>query len=146
MNDRDKYEYWLEAAKYDLESAEVMFKGGRYMYVAFMSQQAIEKITKGIYTLYTGKDAPRTHNIWNLFKRLKQDADLESLLDMEEFAGELLKNKNFFVELLACYISGRYPSYKERISSSIDSDRAGRILANTKEAFRWIESLNQYKK
>ena len=53
MNAREKYNYWLEAAQYDLVSARVMMNGGRYMYVAFMSQQAVEKITKGIYTLYT---------------------------------------------------------------------------------------------
>jgi HEPN domain-containing protein len=37
MNNREKYEYWLEAAKYDLETARIMLRGGRYMYVAFMS-------------------------------------------------------------------------------------------------------------
>jgi hypothetical protein len=55
--------YWLEAAEYDLESARVMLNGGRYMYVAFMSQQAIEKLTKGMYLLDTDKESPRSHNI-----------------------------------------------------------------------------------
>jgi HEPN domain-containing protein len=34
-----------------------MLAGSRYMYVAFMSQQAIEKLTKGIYLPYTDKEA-----------------------------------------------------------------------------------------
>lgn len=72
MDSKDKYEYWLEAAQYDLESARVMMDGVRYMYVAFMSQQAIEKLTKGIYTLYTDKEPPMIHNIWNIFKQLKK--------------------------------------------------------------------------
>ena len=146
MDAKEKYNYWLEAAKYDLESAEVMLKGGRYMYVAFMSQQAIEKITKGIYTLYTDNDAPMTHNIWNLFKKIKQDTNPRMLLEIEEFEENLLKYKIFFIELLAYYISGRYPSFKERISNSIDNDSANRVLKNAKEAFAWIESLSQYKK
>ena len=40
-------ENWYALAQYDVDSAEVMFKGGRYLYVAFMCQQAIEKTLKG---------------------------------------------------------------------------------------------------
>jgi len=68
LNSREKYEYWLEAAKYDLESARVMMN------------------------------------------------------------------------------SGRYPSFKEKISASIDIDRAKNVLNNTEEAFVWIKSLNHFKK
>jgi len=132
--------------KYDLESARVMMNGGRYMYVAFMSQQAIEKITKGIYTLYTDNEAPMIHNIWNIFKQLKKQVKIEVYLNREEFENNLLKYKNFFVELLTYYISGRYPSFKEKISASIDINRAKNVLNNTEEAFIWIESLNHYKK
>ena len=146
MNSREKYEYWLEAAKYDLESARVMMNGGKYMYVAFMSQQAIEKITKGIYTLYTDNEAPMIHNIWNIFRKLKKEVKLEEYLNIEEFEKKLIEYKNFFVELLTYYISGRYPSFKEKISSSIDIVRAKKVLTNAEEAFVWIESLNQYKR
>lgn len=146
MNSRDKYEYWLEAAEYDLESARVMMNGGRYMYVAFMSQQAIEKLTKGIYTLYTDKEPPMIHNIWNTFKQLKKEVNLEEYLNINRFDENLQKYKIFFAELLSFYISGRYPSFKEKISSTIDSIRAKRVLSDTEEVFVWIKSLNQYKK
>lgn len=43
MNSEEKYEYWLDIAKYDLETAEAMFDSGRYLYVVFMCQQSIEK-------------------------------------------------------------------------------------------------------
>ena len=143
MNVFEKYEYWLEAATYDLESARVMMDGGRYMYVAFMCQQSIEKLTKWIYTLYTDNEAPRVHNIWNIFKHIKLDTSLE---DINEFEDNLLKYKNFFAELLSFYISGRYPSFKEKVSSSINFDRAKNVLDNTEEVFKWIESLSRYKK
>lgn len=146
MNSREKYEYWLEAAQYDLESAKVMMNGGRYMYVAFMSQQAIEKVAKGIFTLYTGNEAPMIHNIWNIFKQLKREVELEEWLSIEDFEEKLKKYKSFFAELLAYYISGRYPSFKEKISKSIDSNRAERVWNTTQEAFIWIESLSRYKK
>ncbi len=143
MNALEKYEYWLEAATYDLESARVMMGGERYMYVAFMCQQSIEKLTKGIYTLYTDKEAPRIHNIWNIFKHIRLDTPLE---DINEFEDNLQKYKNFFAELLSFYISERYPSFKEKVSSSINFDRAKNVLDNTEEVFKWIESLSRYKK
>lgn len=145
MNAREKYNYWLEAAQYDLESARVMMNGGRYMYVAFMSQQAIEKITKGIYTLYVDKEPPMIHNIWGIFRQLKNEVDLNQYFAIEVFEENLHKNKSFFAELLSYYISGRYPSFKEKISSTIDSNRAKRVLNNTEEVFLWIKSLSQYK-
>nr|WP_312576576.1 HEPN domain-containing protein [Sedimentibacter sp.] len=142
----EKYEYWLEAATYDLESARVMMDGGRYMYVAFMCQQSIEKLTKGIYTLYTDEEAPRIHNIWNIFKQVKNESKTEEYLKTREFEDILQKYKNFFAELLSFYISGRYPSFKEKVSSSINSVRAKNVLDNTEEVFKWIESLSQYRK
>ncbi len=146
MNSREKYEYWLEAAQYDLESAKVMYSGGRYMYVAFMSQQAIEKLAKGIYTLYTDNEAPMIHNIWSIFKQLKKEVKLEDLLEVKQFESNLEKYKSFFAELLAYYISARYPSFKEKVSKSIDANRAKKVLNTTQEVFAWLESLSQYKK
>ena len=145
MNNKEKYEYWLEAAKYDLETAKVMIDGGRYVYVAFMCQQSIEKLTKGIYTLYTGDEPPRIHNIWALFKELERKDDFIEVINLDDYEENLEKYKSFLAELLSFYISGRYPNYKQKMSSLINRDRAKRILENTEEAFKWIESLSLYK-
>ena len=32
----DKVKYWKELADYDIETAEVMYNGGRWLYVGFM--------------------------------------------------------------------------------------------------------------
>jgi HEPN domain-containing protein len=146
MKSREKYEYWVEAAQYDLDSARVMMNGGRYMYVSFMSQQAIEKLTKGIYTLYTDNEPPMIHNIWNILRQLKREVNLSEYVPINQFEQNLQKYKSFFAELLSYYISGRYPSFKEKISSTIDSNRAKRVLNNTEEVFLWLKSLSQYKK
>jgi HEPN domain-containing protein len=63
MNKDDLYSYWLDIAEYDLETAESMYTTRRYLYVAFMCQQALEKITKGLYTYYVDENVPRVHNI-----------------------------------------------------------------------------------
>ena len=146
MNSREKYEYWLEAAQYDLETAKAMLNTGRYVYVTFMCQQTIEKLTKGIYQLFTDNEPPMVHNIWNILKLLKKDVTIEKYLQNESFDEKLIEYKSFFVELLAYYISGRYPSFKEKISTSIDANRAKRVLNKGIEVFIWLESLSQYKK
>lgn len=86
------------------------------------------------------------HNIWNILKLLKKDVALEKYLQKEAFDEKLIEYKSFFVELLAYYISGRYPSFKEKISTSIDADRAKRVLNKGIEVFIWLESLSQYKR
>ena len=45
----DKYVlHWLERSKYDLETAKAMLDTRRYLYVAYMCQQAVEKLLKAI--------------------------------------------------------------------------------------------------
>jgi HEPN domain-containing protein len=146
MTNKEKFEYWLEVSEYDLDTARAMYESGRYLYVAFTCQQSIEKITKGLFTLFTSKEPPRIHNIWQIFRALKKEYELESVLDIESFNSELNKHKFFFAELLSYYISGRYPTYKESISTSIDTEKAKLLLSTTEEVFEWIKSLSQYKK
>lgn len=146
MDSREKYEYWLESAQYDLETAKVMMSGRRYVYVVFMCQQSIEKLAKGLYVLFTNNEPPMIHNIWNIFKQLKKESDILRTIPKDKFEIKLDNYKNFFAELLSYYISGRYPTYKEKISNAIDSNRAKRVLNTTVEVFQWIESLNEYKK
>jgi len=63
MTKEEKYIYWLQLAQYDLDTAQTMYTGGRWFYVVFMCQQAIEKLCKGIYNFYFGDNIPRVHNI-----------------------------------------------------------------------------------
>ena len=81
MNVEKKYEYWLDIAEYDLETAKAMLAGGRWLYVVFMCQQAIEKLVKGLYILYVNDDVPRIHNIKTIFKRFENQLPQ----DKEEF-------------------------------------------------------------
>ena len=70
MDPWEKYAHWEDIALYDLGTAEAMFQSGRYLYVVFMCQQAIEKIAKGLFVLYTDREAPRTHNIHLIMRTL----------------------------------------------------------------------------
>ena len=44
LDNKQKYDYWEDIAEYDLVTAEAMLFSGRYLYVVFMCQQAVEKL------------------------------------------------------------------------------------------------------
>lgn len=59
MDNKEKYGYWEDIAEYDLGTAEAMLLSGRYLYVVFMCQQAVEKLVKGLFVLHKGEEPPR---------------------------------------------------------------------------------------
>ena len=42
MSIKDKIEYWLEIAQYDLVSAKAMLESKRFLYVGFLCHQVVE--------------------------------------------------------------------------------------------------------
>lgn len=136
LDNREKYNYGEDIADYDLITAGAMLSSGRYLYVVFICQQAVEKLVKGLFVLYKGVEPPRVHNIWNIFERIFNinEFDLDDKLVAEKYF-------DFFDELLAYYISERYPSYKEKLSQSITREKAAEVLNKTKEVFSWLKSL-----
>lgn len=66
-------EQWIERAEYDLETAISLLKGKRYLYVAFMCQQSIEKMLKA-YIASLGKNPPLVHNLLRLSEEAKKIA------------------------------------------------------------------------
>ncbi len=104
MSAEEKYQYWLDAAQYDLKTAAAMLTTGRWLYVAFMCQQAVEKLVKGLYVLYVDDNVPRTHNIRTIIRRY------EKKLPVELSSGAI----KLFDELSTCYLNNRYPEYKDQ--------------------------------
>lgn len=145
MNSKEKYEYWLDIAEYDLKTAKSNYKSGRYLYVAFMCQQSIEKLVKGLYVLYTDLEADRTHNIARLINKLFEYHEFDLAPDYKAISIQKEKYTDLFAELLYYYISERYPNYKEKLSSKVNRNKAKEILDKTEEAFLWLKSLSQYK-
>jgi len=131
MDLHEKFEYWLDIAQYDLDTAEAMFASGRWLYVVFMCQQAIEKLCKGLYLLFIDDDIPMIHDINSLVTKL--EGKLPSIIDDDK--------RLLFAKLSAFYLNNRYPKYKERLSVSINSEEAQNILEQTREAFKWLQTL-----
>ena len=144
MDNREKFSYWEEYAQYDLDTAGVMFDSGRYLYSVFMCQQAVEKIVKGIFVLYTGEEPVKTHNIALVFNNLCEREEFHKCVNDEDF--DLRKDEYIpvFVRLLAFYISARYPAYKEKLTAMLTKAEAQEILDKTKEVFEWVQSLKRF--
>ena len=133
MTNQEKYEYWLETAEYDMETAGAMIDSGRWLYVVFMCQQAIEKLVKGLYVLYIDDNVPRTHNIRALVERF------------EDLLPEKIKDEHYelFENLTVYYLKGRYTEYKQRLSEKLDKAEANNYYQKAKEAFAWLLTMKQ---
>lgn len=120
---------WIEIAEYDLQTAEAMLSSGRYLYVAFMCQQAIEKILKAIYVKNKNELPPRTHNLLYFVDVLG--------IKIEEAALLLLSNLNQF------YLESRYPGERINLAKELDRNKAQGVLAKTQEVWECLRQKLQ---
>ena len=80
MNTAEKVKYWLGIADYDLDTAEAMYSTGRWLYVAFMCHQVIEKTLKAYWCATQEDEPPYIHN----HKRLADGCGLYSRMSLEQ--------------------------------------------------------------
>ncbi len=123
----EKIKYWIELSDYDLGTAEAMQKTKRFLYVGFMCHQVIEKILKALFVLTKKSTPPFTHNLTSLAK------------DSGIFLG-LSEDQKDFIDLLdPLNIEARYPSYKHKLQKTLNEEKCGVILTQTKEFQKWIK-------
>jgi len=115
---------WIKMSEYDLKTAEAMLETERYLYVAFMCQQAIEKILKAIYCQEKNELPPRTHNLLYLLDILE--------LKIADSDKTLLSMLNQF------YLETRYPGKRSQLAKEMDKVKAGDFLTKTKEAWKCL--------
>jgi HEPN domain-containing protein len=119
-------EYWLDLAKYDLETAKVMNDAKRYLYVGFMCHQVIEKALKAYYSSRFKDAPPYTHNLG----LLAQKAGLYSVLSEEQ--------KNFLDFLEPLNIEARYPTQKNKLLGLLTSAKCADIIRKTEGELQWV--------
>ncbi len=127
MKRNDKIKYWLDISQYDLESAEVMLKGRKFLYVGFMCHQAIEKILKGYYLFVHDENPPYTHNLAYL---ARQCGIYEEVSAAQENLIDILEPLN---------VEARYPTHKEILLKTLDYERCKQIVNRTKGLYQWIK-------
>ena len=80
MKREERIDYWLSVADYDLETAEAMYSTGRWLYVAFMCHQVIEKTLKAYWCATQEDEPPYVHN----HKRLAAGCGLYDIMSEQQ--------------------------------------------------------------
>ena len=125
----DKVKYWKELSDYDMETAEVMYRGSRWLYVGFMCHQVIEKTIKSYWSQVKPDEIPFIHNLLKLSK----SCGLISKMSQEQL--------KFVSELMPMNIEARYPSYKEELFKKLTPEYCITLIDKTKELKLWIENM-----
>ena len=126
--DLDRVKYWTDVSDYDLDTADAMFRTGRWLYVGYMCHQTIEKAFKAFWCSRKEEPAPYSHNLINL----AQSSGLGQLLSDEQ--------KAFISEMMPLNIEARYPSYKQSISDALSEERCKEIITKTRELQQWVKT------
>ena len=127
MTIEEKVQYWIDIADYDFETAEAMYNTGRWLYVAFMCHQVIEKTLKAYWTAKRDDDPPYIHN----HKRLAEGCGLYELMTGEQ--------KDFIATISTFNIQARYPEYKDQLARTLTKSVCRDVIDTTKELKQWIE-------
>ena len=126
---KEKIDYWLTTARYDLVSAQAMLKTKRFLYVGFLCHQVVEKCLKA-YFWYTRKAAPPyTHNLFVLSEKSKFDYS----------GGE--RYFQLFKDLMPLNIQARYPEDKDLLLKSLNQLKCAEFYKQTKGFYLWIRKL-----
>lgn len=121
--------YWVDLSKYDIDTAKAMLTSGRYLYVLFTCQQAVEKMLKALVVQNTKNFPPKIHDLVKLL----------SIADIE--AND--KKKEFLFKLNFYYLETRYPHEISEISKQIKKKTALNFLDETKKILKWLKSKIQ---
>ena len=117
---------WVATSNYDLQTADAMYKAGRYLYVVFMCHLAIEKMLKALLVHKYPEDIPpKIHNLIHLYQR----TDITLPEDL----------KDFFQRIDNVSVATRYPEDLRTLSTEFNKDAAKRILIDTKRMIKWLK-------
>ena len=133
MTQEEKFAYWIQLAQYDIDTADTMFNGGRWFYVVFMCQQAIEKLCKGLYNFYIDDNVPKVHNIRFVLSKLENALSVPVSAEVYDFIDSLS----------AYYLTNRYPDFAAKPDVQINKTTAEQIAGKSREVYAWLLTLKR---
>jgi HEPN domain-containing protein len=119
-------EEWLKQADYDIDAAEYMYGGGRYLYAVFMCHLAVEKALKGLYFERRKEFPPKSHSLVFLLNEIG--------IKPPENQGR------FIVRLSEASIPTRYPENLSKVQKDFTENIVKDILARGKEVIEWTKT------
>jgi HEPN domain-containing protein len=123
----DAVEQWAAQSLYDIETAKAMLDAGRYLYVLFCCQQAVEKMLKALIAKRTRELPPRLHNLMRL-------AEVAALTIPEDTA-------HLFRRLTDFYIASRYPEELEVATWNVDASQVQQTYVATERVLQWLSAV-----
>jgi len=117
----EQIKYWQDGAIEDWQAADQLITGNKIRHGLFFAHLALEKILKAHVCKFTGKIAPKIHNL----VRLAETAGLSLSDDKIDFLDEM---SEFNLE-------GRYPVPS---LPQISSQEATEYIKKTKEVLEWF--------
>lgn len=99
VDTREVVKYWLKTSAHDYKTMRSLFKAKRYSDCLFFGHITLEKVLKALVVQTVGAQAPFTHDLLALYKKLTSITLTAAEID-------LLDEVNRF------NIRARYPDYK----------------------------------
>ncbi|MDO4573504.1 MAG: HEPN domain-containing protein [Clostridia bacterium] len=141
MNRLDKYGYWLMLADYDLDTIDALIAGKRWVYVAFLCQQAAERQLKSMYVYYMDAEPPKTHNVNFLFARVIASAGFQAEADQARFMERKEACEDYLSDVMFYYMSDYPFSYKNIKSRFVNEGLALALTEKTRDFVGWLRSF-----
>ena len=117
--------HWANQSSDDWESAELLFKGKKYLHALFFTHLSIEKICKAHWVRASeGNIPPKTHNLIFLLSQTSVE-----LTDDQ---------KEFLLELNRFQIEGRYPEQVSKLHKVSTASFAQYKLDQAKQIQQWL--------
>jgi len=126
-NIKEKVNYWLELAEYDISTVKSLFRSKKFLYVAFLCHLTIEKSLKAFYWKKLENEPPYTHNLLILSTKLEIDKIL------------LPEHKDLINKLMPLNIEARYPSNKDELFKILTFDYTKSLVKETESLYKWIK-------
>ena len=128
-NLNEKSKYWLELSEYDFSCARVLLDGEKYLYVAFMCHQTIEKSLKSVIAKNKPSiNMPKIHDLIVLAKIAKL------------YWGFSEEQKDLIDKLEPLNVQARYPSHKQKLMWTLTRRVCLEMIEETEELLLWIKS------
>ena len=141
MNRMEKCGYWLMLSDYDLGTIDVLITGERWVYVAFLCQQAVERQLKAMYVYYTDAEPPKTHNVNFLFSKVTGHPAFLAEADNARFVERRNACEDFLMDVMFYYMSDYPFSYKNIAGRFVDATLALELYRKTKEMVVFLRSF-----
>jgi HEPN domain-containing protein len=116
---------WFRQSDYDMDTAEYMCQGGRYIYTVFMCHLSIEKALKGLYYEKHQKHPPKTHSLVHLMNKIKIKPPKDKA--------------TFIIKLSEAGIPTRYPEDLTKLQAVYTENAVKDLLNKAKEIKEWIK-------